>query len=74
MTIVGVPQPICHDEHPVTVDLMQRVWANLYYDEEEAGLSFQQTLNDVVDWLGRHNAVPVIGVDYPRYEKSIDED
>lgn len=42
----------------VSVDLMQRVWANLYYDEEDAGNTFQGTLNDVVDWLANRNALP----------------
>jgi len=43
-----------------SVDLMQRVWANLYYNEEDAGNTFQQTLNEVVDWLAAHNALPVV--------------
>lgn len=57
-----------HELWLVQVELMQRIWANLYYDEAEAGFTFQQTLNDVVDWLAQHNAVPVIGRDYPRAE------
>lgn len=48
------------EEHPVTVDLMQRVWANLYYNEDEAGYTFQATINDVVEWLAKHNALPAI--------------
>lgn len=43
---------------PSDIDLMQRVWANLYYNEEEAGNTFQQTLNEVVDWLAARNALP----------------
>lgn len=42
------------------VDLMQRVWANLYYNEEDAGNTFQQTLNEVVDWLAERNALPKV--------------
>jgi hypothetical protein len=43
-------------ERPIPVELMQRIWANLYYDEAEAGNTFQATLNDVVDWLAKHDA------------------
>ncbi|WP_024516974.1 hypothetical protein [Bradyrhizobium sp. Tv2a-2] len=42
----------------VSVELMQRVWANLYFNEEDAGNTFQQTLNEVVDWLAARNALP----------------
>jgi hypothetical protein len=42
----------------VSIDLMRRVWANLYFNEEEAGGTFQQTLSEVVDWLAARNALP----------------
>jgi hypothetical protein len=45
-------------ERSVSIDLMQRVWANLYYDEEEAGNTFQQTLSEVTDWLADQRALP----------------
>ena len=45
-------------DRAVSVELMQRVWANLYFDEEGAEFTFQSTLNDVVDWLTKNNAVP----------------
>ena len=48
-----------HAQSP-DVDLMQRVWANLYYNEEDAGNTFQQTLNEVVDWLAERNALPKV--------------
>lgn len=47
-------------EQPVPVELMQRIWANLYYDEAEAGNTFQATLNDVTDWLAKHDALPAV--------------
>lgn len=34
---------------------MRRIWANLYFNEAEAGNTFQATLNDVVDWLAKHD-------------------
>ncbi|WP_395451153.1 hypothetical protein ACHMW7_16000 [Aminobacter sp. UC22_36] len=39
------------EEQTVSVDLMQRVWRNLYFNEDEAGYTFQATLNEVVEWL-----------------------
>jgi hypothetical protein len=42
----------------VSIDLMQRIWANLYFDEEEAGGTFQHTLDEVVDWLAARAALP----------------
>lgn len=42
----------------VSIDLMQRIWANLYYDEEEAGCTFQSTLDEVVNWLSSRDALP----------------
>ena len=42
----------------VSVELMQRVWANLFYNETEAGNTFQQTLDAVADWLAGNNALP----------------
>lgn len=45
-------------ERPVSVELMQRVWANLYFNEADAGHTFQATLNEVVDWLAEHDALP----------------
>jgi hypothetical protein len=49
-------EPQTPAEPPIA--LMQRVWANLYYNEEDAGNTFQQTLNEVVDWLAARNALP----------------
>ena len=45
-------------EKELEINFMQRVWANLYFDEHDAGYTFQQTLNDVVDWLTLRNALP----------------
>lgn len=42
----------------VSVDLLQRVWANLFYNEEEAGYTFQKTLNEVTDLLATYDALP----------------
>ena len=47
-------------EHTVPIELMQRIWRNLYLDEAEAEHTFQQTLNDVVDWLAKHDALPAL--------------
>jgi hypothetical protein len=47
-------------EHLISIELMQRIWANLFYDEKEAGYTFQSTLTDVVDWLAAHNALPAV--------------
>lgn len=44
----------------VPVELMERIWANLFYDEEDAGNTFQKTLNEVVDLLAKHNALPAV--------------
>jgi hypothetical protein len=45
-------------EATISIDLMQRIWANLYFDEAEAGGTFQHTLNEVVEWLAARNALP----------------
>ena len=50
----GVPQ----SSREVSVDLMQRIWANLYFNEEDAGNTFQATLNEVVDWLAERDSLP----------------
>lgn len=44
---------------PVAVELMQRIWDNLYHDRDEFG-TYQQTLNEVVDWLAALDAIPSV--------------
>lgn len=53
----------CEVDRTVPIDLMQRIWANLYYDEHEAGGTFQSTLNDVVDWLSSRGALPDVATE-----------
>lgn len=50
-------------QNNVSIDLMQRIWANLYFNEEEAGNTFQQTLNEVTDWLVERGVVPAAPLD-----------
>lgn len=57
--VIDMVRKSSHAQSP-GVDLMQRVWANLYYNEEDAGNTFQQTLNEVVDWLAERNALPKV--------------
>lgn len=54
----------------ISIEMLQRIWANLYYDEDEAGFTFQQTLNEVVDLLAANNALPSIDGELERTEKS----
>lgn len=51
------PSPTYGGWEPISVELMQRVWRHLYYDDQEAGGTFQHTLDEVVDWLAKHNAL-----------------
>ena len=54
-----VPSPdFASETVEVSIDFLQRVWANLYYDEDVAGFTFQQTLNEVVEILAAKGALP----------------
>jgi hypothetical protein len=57
---VALANPLEQVVGSVSIDLMQRIWANLYYSEEEAGSTFQFTLNEVVDWLSARDALPAL--------------